>query len=188
MQIQGRSDESKVRKRLRKIADLPLRLRIVFFRQQADIVANRQQALEQGGRFGVAVLQRVIVGKPKAARKKYPFSRSQTINAGLGSITKYEPVDRELLLDSRNGAAHAWIVRRQEPTRGINSRLASSSLLPKFCVKVLRLLSNPSSQIVVCMWSRTRRHRSSGAISLKRSASRTVRSRATHAMILDKVK
>src|SRR5215510_5304872 len=114
MQIQGRSDESKVRKRLRKIADLPLRLRIVFFRQQADIVANRQQALEQGGRFGVAVLQRVIVGKPKAAREKYPFSRSQTINAGLGSITKYEPVDRELLLDSRNGAAHAWIFRRQE--------------------------------------------------------------------------
>src|SRR5262249_35540760 len=31
MQIQGRSDESKVRKRLRKIADLPLRLRIVFY-------------------------------------------------------------------------------------------------------------------------------------------------------------
>ena len=41
MQVQGRSDESKVRKRLRKIADLPLRLRIVFFREQADIVANR---------------------------------------------------------------------------------------------------------------------------------------------------
>jgi hypothetical protein len=41
MQVQGRSDEIKVRKRLRKIADLPLRLRIVFFREQADIVANR---------------------------------------------------------------------------------------------------------------------------------------------------
>jgi hypothetical protein len=42
MQVQGRSDEIKVRKRLRKIADLPLRLlRIVFFREQADIVADR---------------------------------------------------------------------------------------------------------------------------------------------------
>ena len=41
MQVQRRSNESKVRKRLRKIADLPLRLRIVFFREQTDIVANR---------------------------------------------------------------------------------------------------------------------------------------------------
>src|SRR5262245_17988653 len=59
-------------------------------------------------------MQRVIVGKPKAARQKHPFSRSQTINAGLGSITEYEPVDHELLLDGRNGTAHASIVWRQE--------------------------------------------------------------------------
>jgi len=32
MQAQGRSDERKVRKRLRRIANLPVRLRIVFFR------------------------------------------------------------------------------------------------------------------------------------------------------------
>src|SRR5262249_53978497 len=32
---------------------------------------------------------------------------------------------------------------------------ASSSLLPKLCVKVLRELSNPNSQIVACMWSPT---------------------------------
>src|SRR5262249_60874613 len=73
VQVQGRSNQSEMRKRLRKITDLPLRLRVVFFRKQADIVANRQQTLEQGGCFGVAVLQRVIVGKPKAAREKYPF-------------------------------------------------------------------------------------------------------------------
>jgi hypothetical protein len=30
-----------MRKCLRKIADLPLRLRIVFFREQADIIAKR---------------------------------------------------------------------------------------------------------------------------------------------------
>ena len=41
VQVQGRSNESEMRKRLRKITDLPLRLRVVFFRKQADIVANR---------------------------------------------------------------------------------------------------------------------------------------------------
>ena len=73
----------------------------------------------------------------------------------------------------------------RKPTSGIRSKLASSSLLPKLCVKVLRLVSNPSSQIVMCMRSRTCRQRSSGACNLNRSASRTVRSRATHAMILE---
>ena len=68
-----------MRKCLRKIADLPLRLRIVFFREQADIVAQRKQTLEQRACFGVAVLQLIIVGQPKAAREKYPFSRGQTI-------------------------------------------------------------------------------------------------------------
>src|SRR6516164_1128006 len=71
----------------------------------------------------------------------------------------------------------------RKPTRGISSRLASSSLLPKLCVKVLRSLSNPSPQIVACMRSRTFRQVSSGAWKLNRSASRTVRSRATQAMI-----
>jgi hypothetical protein len=50
VQAQGRSDERKVRKRLRKIANLPLRLRIVFFREQTDVMrtdsrrSNREDA------------------------------------------------------------------------------------------------------------------------------------------------
>ena len=39
----------------------------------------------------------------------------------------------------------------KKPTTGSNSKLASSSLLPKLCVKVLRLSSNPRLQIVACM-------------------------------------
>jgi hypothetical protein len=33
VQVQRRSNESEMRKRLRKITDLPLRLRVVFFRK-----------------------------------------------------------------------------------------------------------------------------------------------------------
>jgi hypothetical protein len=57
-----------MRERLRKIAQLPPCLRIVFFREQANIVAQREQALEQGACFDLAVLQPVIVGKPARRR------------------------------------------------------------------------------------------------------------------------
>src|SRR5262249_42408216 len=62
--------------------------------------------------------QRVIVGKPKAAREKCPFSGGQTINVCLGSISEHEAIDHEFLLDSRDRAAHAWIFRRQEADDG----------------------------------------------------------------------
>ena len=101
-----------MRERLRKIAELPPCLRIVFFREQADIVAQREQALEQGACFGVAVLQPVIVGKPKAARKKHPLSRRQAVNFRPCPITQHKAVNHELPLDRCDGAAHAWIVCR----------------------------------------------------------------------------
>jgi hypothetical protein len=40
MQIQGGSDQREMRECLRKMSDLPPRVRFVFFRQQADIVAQ----------------------------------------------------------------------------------------------------------------------------------------------------
>jgi hypothetical protein len=39
VQAQGRSDERKMGECLREIAELPLRLRIIFLSEQADIVA-----------------------------------------------------------------------------------------------------------------------------------------------------
>jgi hypothetical protein len=103
-----------MRERLRKIAQLPPCLRIVFFREQANIVAQREQALEQGACFDLAVLQPVIVGKPKAARKKNTFSRRQAVNFRSRSIAQHKAVYHELPLDRRDGAAHARIVCRQE--------------------------------------------------------------------------
>jgi hypothetical protein len=86
MQAQGRSDESKMRECLREIAKLPLRLRVVFFRQQANIVAQREQTLEQRACFIIPMLQLVVAGKPEAAREKSTFSRHQTVDVRLGSI------------------------------------------------------------------------------------------------------
>src|SRR5262249_16261157 len=60
----------------------------------------------------------VIVGQPEATRDKDAFSRHQTINIRLCSITQYKAVDHELPLDRHDGAAHSWIVRRQEANEG----------------------------------------------------------------------
>jgi hypothetical protein len=106
VQVQSRSDERKMRKRLREVSDLPLCSRIVLFREQADIVAKRQQALEQGARFRIAVLQRVVVGKPETAGKEDTFSRRETVNACLGSVPQHKAIDHELSLDRRDGAAY----------------------------------------------------------------------------------
>ena len=95
MQAQGGSDQSEMRKGLREIADLSPRMGIVFLREEADVVPKRQQALEEDGCFGVAVLQRVIVGKPEAAGKKYAFVGREAVNARLGAITEHEAVDDE---------------------------------------------------------------------------------------------
>src|SRR5579875_3277401 len=56
-----------MREGLGKVADLPLELRIVFLGEEPDIVAQREQALEQLARLVHPILQRVIVGEPEAA-------------------------------------------------------------------------------------------------------------------------
>src|SRR5215471_16289557 len=114
VQAHGGTDESEMRECLREVAELPPGTRIVFFREQPHIVAQREQALEQRECFGLAVLQLVNVGKPEAAREKDTLSRRQAINVRPGSIAQHQAVDHELLLDGRDGAAHAWIVHRQE--------------------------------------------------------------------------
>src|SRR5262249_2290701 len=118
VQAHRRSDESKMRECLREIAKLPLRRRVVFFRQQAHVIAQREQTLEQGACFGIPMLQFVIVGKPKTAREKHAFSRRQAVDVGFGSIPQHEPINQELALDGRDRAAYPWIVCRQEADKG----------------------------------------------------------------------
>src|SRR6516162_1269649 len=89
VQAQRRTDESKMRECLREIAKLPLRLRIVFFCQQANIVAQREETLKEGACFGIPLLQPIIVGKPEAAWEKHAFSRRQAVDVRLGSVPQH---------------------------------------------------------------------------------------------------
>src|SRR5262245_47375371 len=53
-QIVPRVDDADVRKGLRKVAELPLGARVVFFRQEAEVVPERQQSLKKILRLVVA--------------------------------------------------------------------------------------------------------------------------------------
>src|SRR5262245_64816516 len=107
----------------------------------------------------MALLQRVIVGKPKAAREKYPFSCGQTINVCLGLITEHEAIDHEFLLDSCDGAAHAWIFRRQEADDGHQQQTrielaASEALREGVAAAVESKLANYLVFVVAKFWTR----------------------------------
>ena len=114
VQVQRSPDESEMRKCLRKVSDLPLRLRIVLFREKTDIVAKRQQAFEQGARFRVAILQRIVVDEPKTAGQEDTLPWREAINVRRCSVAQNKAVDHELSLNRRDGTENAWIVRRQK--------------------------------------------------------------------------
>src|ERR1035441_4927672 len=47
LQIEGRSDQRNIREGLGKVADQPSALDVVLFREQAQVVAQREQACKQ---------------------------------------------------------------------------------------------------------------------------------------------
>ncbi len=59
---------------LREIAELAAGGRVVLFGEQAEVVADREQALEDRARFIPAAGERVIIGQPKGAKQEGAFA------------------------------------------------------------------------------------------------------------------
>src|SRR5258708_32096188 len=78
-QVEGGVDERDVREGLREVPELPSETRVILLRQEADIVAQCQQALEQFPRLGDAPLQDEVVGEPKTAGEKCPLAGRQSV-------------------------------------------------------------------------------------------------------------
>jgi hypothetical protein len=55
---------------LRKVAELPPQAGMVFLGQEPDVVAHRQQLIEDPPRFGAAALEQIVVGEPEGARER----------------------------------------------------------------------------------------------------------------------
>src|SRR5438270_10021687 len=66
-QIMRGVDQCDMRESLRVVSHLPPCRWIVFFGEQTEIVAQREQPIEQCAGVIVPALQNVVVGEPKAA-------------------------------------------------------------------------------------------------------------------------
>src|SRR3954452_24190418 len=91
-QVMRRIDQSDVRKRLRKITDLPAGSRVIFFRQKPDIIAQLEEPLEHPPRVVIPALQNVVVGEPKTASEEGTFVSGQAVDRALRIITSDKTV------------------------------------------------------------------------------------------------
>src|SRR5580698_9425302 len=66
-------DQKDMREGLREISQLALAARIVFLREQTNVVAQRQQPIEDLVRLIVAAQHREVIDQPKGARQKCPL-------------------------------------------------------------------------------------------------------------------
>ena len=73
-QIEGGIDQRDMRQRLRKIAQQMAGFGIVLLAQQANVVANGQEALEQSASIILAVYQHVGIHQPELHARKTPSS------------------------------------------------------------------------------------------------------------------
>ena len=120
-EVQCRIHQRDVRERLGKVADQPAGLRVVFLRNQTDVVAKSEQTLEKAARFGLAAQQVKVVRQPKRAGKKDAFADRQTVDRLVRNVTGHEAVGHETLFDGRHRAAHACIADRQKSRRAASS-------------------------------------------------------------------
>jgi hypothetical protein len=74
-QIERAIDQADVTIGLRKVAQHAAGRGIDLFREQAHVIATRQQTGEQLARLLIAALQDVIVDQPEAARQESSFTR-----------------------------------------------------------------------------------------------------------------
>jgi hypothetical protein len=107
--IAGGVDDRNVRQRLREIADQVSATAIIFLGQQPDVVAQREQSLEQRNRVRLSAGKRKRIGEPKRTRQKGAFLRRQSVDAIRGQITHHESVDEELALDRGDRALNPLI-------------------------------------------------------------------------------
>src|SRR5437762_10611307 len=113
-EIERRIDQRDVRERLGEIAHLTLRPRIILLGEEPDVIAEREQPLEESARVLMAPLQHVVVRKPKAASDEGALAAGKPVVGLLTIVAQHESIDDQSLLDLLNSAPHPRIVRRQE--------------------------------------------------------------------------
>ena len=92
-EIERGVDQRDVREGLREVADQPARRAVVFLGQQPDVVAQRQQPLEQRSRLRPAVCRMKASASQKLQARNAPSPGGSPSSAVLGVVAQHEPVD-----------------------------------------------------------------------------------------------
>src|SRR5665811_13612 len=127
-EIGGAVDGREVREGLGEVAAQPLGGGVVFLTQEADIVAQSQQLLEELHGILLAAKHQISIDEPEAASQKHAFAGGQTVTRLRRVVALNEPVLHQRLLDLRHGVGHARVIARQE-TDGGDQKQARIDLL-----------------------------------------------------------
>ena len=119
-----------VAERLREVADLPLARDVVLLCEQAEVVAQAEQPLEQRARLVDAAVERERVDQPERAGQELAFVARQPVVGLGGRVARDEAVAPELARDRVDRSGDPLVVPGRKPTSGMFSTLASSSLDP----------------------------------------------------------
>src|SRR3954467_14377814 len=118
-EIEDGVHERDVAESLREVAHEALLLLIVLFRNQPEVIADPDQALDEGTRLLAAAEADQIVRVPEAAGEEGALAPRQAVRLlALGVVAQDEAVPHQVLAGRRDGADHGGIVLRQEAHMG----------------------------------------------------------------------
>src|SRR5207302_1177837 len=128
---------------LRKITDHAAVPKIVLLAEQADIIAQAQQAIEQVSRLLEPLLQDIGIDQPEAAGQEGALAGRQTVLHLRGVVAHHESLPQEPLLDGADGAADARIIGREESDAGQQQQTRIELLRPVGLNEASELLGEP---------------------------------------------
>jgi len=111
-----------VRPRLREVPELALQDGVVFLCEQAEVVPQREQVLEDLARLVEAPLQAQIVRQPERARKEGALAGGQPVHVDVllvGGVARDQPVDHEFAPDRLDGGDDSLVGPVEEVYEGM---------------------------------------------------------------------
>jgi hypothetical protein len=114
--VEGRRHEREVRERLREVPEHPAGDRVVFLREQTDVVRQSDEPLEERMCVVVPAEQLVAVAEPERAREEHTLAARQPVGivGVVRAVAEHEAVPEQLALDRLDRPADARIRSRQE--------------------------------------------------------------------------
>src|ERR1700750_1281511 len=95
VEVVGRVHQRYMRERLREVPQQALADRVVLLAQEADVVGQDQQPLEEGGGFVASAGQHEVVGQPERAGEEATLARRETVDmAAVGRVPQHESLRR----------------------------------------------------------------------------------------------